>query len=97
MVEEPVLPIKNRFRAPLFIGSGVMCVEAHRTHTSYEDSFTIKMIVFQFINFYGSIIYIAFFKGRSLVYVKKNAIFLHLVSGNWPKSDFNLVWLSFFY
>ena len=41
-------------------------VEAHRTNTSYEDSYTFKMIVFQFLNFYGSIIYIAFFKGRSV-------------------------------
>jgi len=41
------------------------CLEAHRTETSYQDSYTFKMIVFQFINFYGSIIYIAFFKGRS--------------------------------
>jgi len=40
--------------------------EAHRTNTSYEDSYTFKMIVFQFINFYGSIFYIAFFKGRSV-------------------------------
>jgi len=40
--------------------------EAHRINSSYEDSYTFKMIVFQFINYYGSIIYIAFFKGRSV-------------------------------
>ena len=38
--------------------------ELHRTTTEYEDSFTFKMYLFQFINFYSSIFYIAFFKGR---------------------------------
>lgn len=33
-----------------------------RTQTEYEDSFTLKMFLFQFINFYSSLIYIAFFK-----------------------------------
>jgi hypothetical protein len=37
--------------------------EAHRTQTSYEDSLTFKLVVFQFINFYGFIFYIAYFKG----------------------------------
>lgn len=45
----------------------VFFLEKHKTYTSHEDSYTFKMIVFQFINYYGSIIYIAYFKGR---YVK---------------------------
>lgn len=39
-------------------------MELHRTNSSYENSLTIKMYLFQFVNFYASIFYIAFFKGR---------------------------------
>ncbi|XP_063218601.1 anoctamin-4 [Bacillus rossius redtenbacheri] len=39
-------------------------VENPRTQIEYEDSYTFKIFVFQFVNFYSSLIYIAFFKGR---------------------------------
>ncbi|CAG0881778.1 unnamed protein product, partial [Cyprideis torosa] len=39
-------------------------LEAPRTSTDYEDSYTFKMFLFQFINYYASLIYIAFFKGK---------------------------------
>ncbi|CAG4978593.1 unnamed protein product [Colias eurytheme] len=39
-------------------------LENPRTHTEYEDSYTFKIFFFEFINFYSSLIYIAFFKGR---------------------------------
>ena len=42
--------------------------ELHRTQTEVEDSFTFKMYLFQFINYYASLFYIAFFQGR-LVHV----------------------------
>uniref|UniRef100_A0A8C3XK52 Anoctamin n=1 Tax=Chelydra serpentina TaxID=8475 RepID=A0A8C3XK52_CHESE len=42
--------------------------EMHRTQTKYEDAFTFKVFVFQFVNFYSSPIYIAFFKGRFVGY-----------------------------
>uniref|UniRef100_A0A0L8I572 Anoctamin n=1 Tax=Octopus bimaculoides TaxID=37653 RepID=A0A0L8I572_OCTBM len=38
----------------------------HRTQTEWEDGFTLKMFLFQFVNYYSSIFYIAFFKGRKL-------------------------------
>ncbi|XP_062316528.1 anoctamin-7 [Osmerus eperlanus] len=38
--------------------------EMHRTQTQYEDAFTFKVFVFQFVNFYSSPFYVAFFKGR---------------------------------
>eukprot|EP00069_Balaena_mysticetus_P022300 bmy_14205T0 len=38
--------------------------ETHRTQTKFEDAFTLKVFIFQFVNFYSSPIYIAFFKGR---------------------------------
>ena len=39
-------------------------MENQKTDKDYEDSFTLKMFCFQFVNFYASIFYIAFFKGR---------------------------------
>ncbi|XP_055596668.1 anoctamin-4 isoform X3 [Uranotaenia lowii] len=39
-------------------------LENPRTQTEYEDSYTVKIFVFEFMNFYSSLIYIAFFKGR---------------------------------
>lgn len=38
--------------------------ELHRTQTEYDDSFITKMYLFQFVNFYSSLFYIAFFKGN---------------------------------
>ncbi|KAM6178481.1 anoctamin-7 [Rhynchocyon petersi] len=42
--------------------------EMHRTQTKFEDAFTLKVFIFQFVNFYSSPIYIAFFKGRFVGY-----------------------------
>lgn len=42
--------------------------EMHRTQTSFEDAFTLKVFIFQFVNFYSSPIYIGFFKGRFVGY-----------------------------
>ncbi|KAI0228976.1 Anoctamin-4 [Lamellibrachia satsuma] len=38
--------------------------ERPRTDTEYNDSFTFKMFLFQFIDYYSAIFYVAFFKGR---------------------------------
>ncbi|XP_077578199.1 anoctamin-7 isoform X2 [Stigmatopora nigra] len=45
--------------------------EMHRTQTKYEDMFILKVFVFQFVNFYSSPVYIAFFKGRFVGYPGK--------------------------
>ncbi|XP_055953568.1 anoctamin-7-like [Argiope bruennichi] len=42
--------------------------EMHRTQTDFDDNLTFKVFIFQFINFYSSIFYIAFFKGRFVGY-----------------------------
>uniref|UniRef100_A0A0K8SKC7 Anoctamin n=2 Tax=Lygus hesperus TaxID=30085 RepID=A0A0K8SKC7_LYGHE len=42
--------------------------ENPRTQIEYEDSFTFKIYFFEFMNFYSSLIYIAFFKGRFFSY-----------------------------
>ncbi|XP_009891388.1 PREDICTED: anoctamin-7 [Charadrius vociferus] len=42
--------------------------EMHRTQTKYEDAFTFKVFIFQFVTFYSSPVYIAFFKGKFVGY-----------------------------
>ncbi|NXS99153.1 ANO7 protein, partial [Jacana jacana] len=42
--------------------------EMHRTQTKYEDAFTLKVFIFQFVTFYSSPVYIAFFKGKFVGY-----------------------------
>ncbi|ERL87846.1 hypothetical protein D910_05234, partial [Dendroctonus ponderosae] len=37
-------------------------LESPRTTTEFEDSYTFKIFLFEFMNFYSSLIYIAFFK-----------------------------------
>lgn len=39
-------------------------MELPRTQTEFEDNFTMKIFLFQILNFYSSLIYIAFFKVR---------------------------------
>ncbi|XP_052279240.1 anoctamin-4-like isoform X4 [Dreissena polymorpha] len=46
------------------IAEGLTELEQHRTETEWEDAFTFKMYLFQFVNYYSSIVYIAFFKGK---------------------------------
>ena len=43
----------------------------HRTQSDFDDNLTFKVFIFQCINFYSSIIYIAFFKGRFVGYPGK--------------------------
>lgn len=38
--------------------------ELQRTQTEFDDSLTLKIYLLQFINYYASIFYIAFFKGK---------------------------------
>ncbi|CDW55778.1 anoctamin [Trichuris trichiura] len=38
--------------------------EFPRTESEFENSYTFKVFLFQFINYYSSLFYIAFFKGR---------------------------------
>ncbi|KAK2883096.1 anoctamin-6 [Channa argus] len=42
--------------------------ELPRTKTDYENSLTLKMFLFQFVNYYSSCFYIAFAKGKSVGY-----------------------------
>ncbi|CAG01735.1 unnamed protein product, partial [Tetraodon nigroviridis] len=46
----------------------VWFLEMHRTQTQYENAFIFKVFIFQFVNFYSSPFYVAFFKGRFVGY-----------------------------
>lgn len=40
----------------------------HETQTEFENHLTFKVFMFQFVNFYSSIFYVAFFKGKFIGY-----------------------------
>lgn len=51
-------------------------IEYWRTQTEYDNSLTLKTYLFQFVNYYSCIFYIAFLKGKFVGYpAKYNLIF----------------------
>ncbi|XP_066154106.1 anoctamin-1-like isoform X1 [Euwallacea fornicatus] len=51
-------------------------MELQRTQTQFDDSLALKIYIFQFVNYYSSIFYIAFFKGKFVGYPSKyNKVF----------------------
>ena len=55
------IPVSS-FQIYKYVAEWLTNLECPRTFTDYEDSYTSKVFLFQFINFYSSLIYIAFFK-----------------------------------
>lgn len=47
----------------------------HKTQTDFDNHLTFKVFVFQFVNYYSSIFYVAFIKGKFVGYPGK-ALFL---------------------
>ena len=43
-------------------------LELLRTQTQFDDSLALKIYLLQFVNYYASIFYIAFFKGKLVGY-----------------------------
>ncbi|XP_022914526.2 anoctamin-1-like [Onthophagus taurus] len=53
-------------------------MELQRTQTEFDDSLSLKIYMFQFVNYYSCIFYIAFIKGKFVGYpAKYNRIFGH--------------------
>uniref|UniRef100_A0A8C1Z984 Anoctamin n=1 Tax=Cyprinus carpio TaxID=7962 RepID=A0A8C1Z984_CYPCA len=48
------------------ICSSTFCIP--KTHLEYENKLTMKMFMFQFVNYYSSCFYVAFFKGKFVGY-----------------------------
>ncbi|XP_012581072.1 PREDICTED: anoctamin-5 [Condylura cristata] len=53
------------------ISAWITKMELPRTYQEYESSLTLKMFLFQFVNFYSSCFYVAFFKGKFVGYPGK--------------------------
>ncbi|KAK0082080.1 hypothetical protein PV325_011109 [Microctonus aethiopoides] len=51
-------------------------MEMLRTQTEFDDSLTLKIYIFQFVNYYASIFYVAFLKGKFVGYPKKYNLIL---------------------
>ena len=51
-------------------------MEYNRTNTDFEYSYTVKLILLEFVNRYASVFYVAFFKGKFIARPGKyNTIF----------------------
>ncbi|XP_034936380.1 anoctamin-5-like isoform X2 [Chelonus insularis] len=46
-------------------------MEMRRTQAEFDDSLTLKIYIFQFVNYYASIFYVAFLKGKFVGYPQK--------------------------
>lgn len=46
-------------------------LELQRTQTEYDESLALKNYMFQFVNYYSSIFYVAFLKGKFVGYPAK--------------------------
>lgn len=60
--------------------------EFHRTQTEYDNSLMLKTYLFQFVNYYSSLFYIAFVKGKFTGYpMKYHRIF------NWRQEEVSIM------
>lgn len=55
-------------------------LEIPKTHLEYENKLTMKMFLFQFVNYYSSCFYVAFFKGKFVGYPGNYAYFFGSLS-----------------
>ncbi|XP_030056565.1 anoctamin-5 isoform X2 [Microcaecilia unicolor] len=58
-------------------------MEVPRTHLEYENRLTMKMFLFQFVNYYSSCFYVAFFKGKFVGYPAEYTYMF----GNWRNEE----------
>jgi hypothetical protein len=52
------------FQMYMWLAEYLTELELIRTQTEFDDSLTLKIYLLQFVNYYASIFYIAFFKGK---------------------------------
>lgn len=68
MLSRVLIRVSEPFRSSVSFSAVVLTAELPRTQTDYENSLTMKMFLFQFVNYYSSCFYIAFFKGKFVGY-----------------------------
>ncbi|XP_076854660.1 anoctamin-5b isoform X2 [Brachyhypopomus gauderio] len=54
-----------------YVAIWITDMEIPKTHLEYENKLTTKMFMFQFVNYYSSCFYVAFFKGKFVGYPGK--------------------------
>ncbi|XP_026873488.2 anoctamin-5b isoform X3 [Electrophorus electricus] len=64
-----------------YVAIWITDMEIPKTHLEYENKLTMKMFMFQFVNYYSSCFYVAFFKGKFVGYPGKYSYMF----GNWTK------------
>ena len=47
-----------------FVAGWLTNAENHRTQRDHDNHLTFKIYLFEFVNYYGTLFYIAFFKGK---------------------------------
>lgn len=62
--------VRFLFQLYTFVAQYLTEFELLRTQTEFDDSLTLKIYLLQFVNYYASIFYIAFFKGKFVGYPK---------------------------
>ncbi|EGV92215.1 Anoctamin-5, partial [Cricetulus griseus] len=60
------------------ISAWITKMEIPRTYQEYESSLTLKMFLFQFVNYYSACFYVAFFKGKLVGYPGKYTYMFNL-------------------
>ena len=70
MYEEIEVRCDKQYLSLQIIARQITNWENPRTQADYENSYTFKMFLFQFINYYSSLMYTAFFKVRITVYIQ---------------------------
>lgn len=56
--------LSRLFQFYIWLAERLTELEILRTQTEFDDSMTLKIYLFQFVNYYASIFYVAFFKGK---------------------------------
>lgn len=72
-------------------------LEMWRTQTQFDDSLTLKIYLLQFVNYYASIFYIAFFKGKFVGHPGKYITVFHNRQEEVSDKIFLLFWNSFMF
>ena len=67
--------------------------ENHRTKTEYDDSLILKLFAFEFVNNYGNLFYLAYFRNNVSATMFEN--FLNLKLTDWSYRIFNVFSLIF--
>ena len=70
--------------------------EMQKTQTEFDENLTVKVFIFHFVNYYSSIFYIAFFKGRFVGYPGNYTLIINLRNED-VSLTLQIIFLKFLY